>query len=115
MIVRKENRNVKVREAMREGPGRVVITDICGKEDLYEKGRLYSQMLLKKDCGIGVHVHEGEKEIFVINEGKALYNDDGTEYEVTAGDVMICEDGHSHGIRNVNEEDCVLTALIVLK
>lgn len=115
MIIRNENRTVKVREAMREGPGRVVITDICTKEDLYEKGRLYSQMLLKKDCGIGFHKHENEKEIFVINNGSAIYNDDGTEYEVGVGDVMVCEDGHGHAIRNVKEEDCELTALIVLK
>ena len=49
MIIRNENRTVKVREAMREGPGRVIIRDVCTKEDLYEKGRLYAQMLLKKD------------------------------------------------------------------
>ena len=51
----------------------------------------------------------------MINAGRAIYNDDGTEYEVGAGDVMICEDGHGHAIRNVTEEDCEFTALIVLK
>ena len=72
-------------------------------------------MLLKENCGIGYHEHEGEEEIFVINEGRAIYNDDGNEYEVGVGDVMICEDGHGHGISNPFKEDCRLTALIVLK
>ncbi|MCR4633140.1 MAG: cupin domain-containing protein [Erysipelotrichaceae bacterium] len=115
MIIRDKERNEKRRDAMREGPGYVIIRDVCSKEDLYEKGRLYAQMILNKDCGIGYHMHEGEKEIFVINEGKAIYNDDGSEYEVGVGDVMICEDGHGHGIRNVDEAVCRLTALIVLK
>ena len=115
MIIRKQDRSSKTRVAMREGPGEVFITDICAKEDIYEKGRTYAQMLLRKNCGIGVHTHEGEKEIFLINKGKAIYNDDGKEYEVKQGDVTICEDGHSHGITNVFDEDCELIALIVLK
>ena len=115
MIIKDSERSTKVRVAMREGPGQVIIKDICSKEDLYEKGRLYAQMVLEKDCVIGVHEHEGEKEIFVINEGSAIYNDDGQEYEVHVGDVMICEDGHRHGIRNIKDEVCRFTALIVLK
>ena len=100
---------------MRDGPGSVLIKDVCTKEDLYEKGRLYAQMVLKKNCGIGYHEHSGEKEIFVINSGKAVYNDDGNESEVSTGDVLICEDGHGHGITNTSEENCEFTALIVLK
>ena len=115
MIIQKDERASKIREEMRGGPGSVFIRDICSKEDLYEKGRLFAQMTLKKDCGIGFHQHENESEIFVINEGSAIYNDDGTEYEVKEGDVMICEDGHGHAIRNVCDEDCLVTALIVLK
>ncbi|MBQ1482998.1 MAG: cupin domain-containing protein [Erysipelotrichaceae bacterium] len=115
MIINKADRSFKTRVAMREGPGEVFIRDICSKEDIYEKGRTYAQMLLKKNCGIGVHKHEGEKEIFVINKGRAVYNDDGIESEVKEGDVMICEDGHSHGITNIFDEECEFTALIILK
>ena len=115
MIIQKDDRTTKVREAMRGGPGSVFIRDICSKEELYEKGRLYAQLTLKKDCGVGFHMHENESEIFVINAGKAIYTDDDKEYEVKEGDVMICEDGHGHAIRNDEKEDCLLTALIVLK
>lgn len=100
---------------MREGPGQVVITDIASREQMYDKSRTYAQMLLKKDCGIGYHIHENEKEIFLINKGKAIYNDNGTEYEVKEGDVLICEDGEGHGITNYSEEDCEVIAMILLK
>ena len=115
MIVRNEERNVKVREAMREGPGSVLVTDICSKEEMFDKSRTYAQMLLKKDCGIGYHVHENEKEIFLVNKGRAVYNDNGTEYEVGPGDVLVCEDGQGHAITNYSDEDCEVIALILLK
>ena len=115
MLIKDADREVKTRVAMRDGPGSVLIKDVCSKEDMYEKSRLFAQMTLRPDCGIGYHEHSGESEIFVINSGKAVYNDDGNEYEITAGDVVICEDGHGHGITNWSDEDCEFTALIVLK
>ena len=115
MLIKNTNREVKTREAMRDGPGSVLIKDVCTKTDLYEKSRLFAQMTLKKNCGIGYHEHSGEKEIFLINSGKAVYNDDGKEFEVYAGDVLICEDGHGHAITNLFDDDCEFTALIVLR
>ncbi len=115
MIIRDKERSTETRVAMRGGPGEVHIRNVCSKDDLYGKSRMYATMVLHKDCGVGYHEHENEEEIFLINEGRAIYNDNGTEYEVQAGDVMICPDGQGHAIRNVFEEDCRLTALIILK
>ena len=100
---------------MREGPGTVLVKDVCAKEELYEKGRLFSELILNQNCGVGYHMHENEEEIFIVKKGKAIYNDDGTEYPVQEGDVMICKDGHCHAITNVEEEQCVVTALILYK
>ena len=115
MIIKDNDRSIKTREAMRGGPGIVYIKDIVGKDNLYEKGRLYAQMCLKPGCGVGYHEHEGEEEIFVITKGTAIYSDDGREHEVGVGDVMICPDGHGHAITNRSDSDCEFTALIVYK
>ena len=114
MIRRADNRAVKVNEAMRGGPGSVVLTEIASKNEMFEKARLFSTILLKPGCGIGYHEHSGECEIFCVVRGTAVYNDDGTEYEITAGDVTIVEDGHGHGVENRSEEDVELVALIPL-
>jgi len=106
---------VKVNEAMRGGPGSVVLTEIASKEEMFSKARLFSKILLKPGCGIGNHTHEGECEIFCMIRGTAVYNDDGAEYEITAGDVTIVESGHSHGIRNDGTEDVELVGLIPLQ
>ena len=72
MLIKDSDRDVKTREAMRGGPGSVLIKDVCTKDDLYGKGRLFAQMVLRKNCGIGYHEHTGEKEIFLINSGKLI-------------------------------------------
>ena len=40
MLIRNSARETKTKVAMREGPGSVLIKDVCAKEDLYEKSRL---------------------------------------------------------------------------
>ena len=115
MIKKAEERAVKVNEAMRGGPGSVVLTEIAGKDDMFGKTRLFSTILLKPGCGIGYHEHNGECEIFCMVKGTAEYNDNGTVYTVTAGDVTIVKDGEGHGIENRSDEDVELVALIPLK
>lgn len=115
MIKRADECSVKVNEAMRGGPGAVILTEIADKIDTLDKARLFSLLTLKQGCGIGYHEHHGECEIFYILNGEAIYNDDGREVEIHAGDVTIVEDGHGHSIRNDGEKDVNLIALIPLK
>ena len=115
MLRKKSECKVEERVAMRNGPGTVLIRNIASRDELYDKARMFGVITLNKDCGIGYHEHHNESEIFCIQKGKAIYRDDDKEYEVSEGDVVICEDGHGHGIRNENEDACEFMALIVLK
>ena len=115
MIRKATECNVELREQMRGGPGTVRITNFVSKDELYGKGRLFGKITLEPGCGIGFHVHENEEEIFSIIKGTAVYSDNGTDVEVTAGDVTICEAGTGHSITNKSNETVELTALIMLK
>jgi len=100
---------------MRGGNGSVDVTDFVSKDELLQKGRIFSRLTMKPGCGIGYHVHENETEIFFIERGTALYNDGGTEVEVTKGDVMITPVGTGHSIKNNSESETLdVIALIVL-
>ena len=114
MIRRNQELIQENREHMRGGDGTVKITNYVRKDEMHGKGRLFAEILLEPGCGIGVHTHDGESEIFCIQSGKAVYNDNGTEREVTAGDVTVCAPGESHSIRNPFDEPARLTALIIL-
>ena len=114
MIRREEECKVEYREHMRDGDGTVKLTNfITGPEELVNKGRLFSKITLEPGCSIGYHQHEHDSEIFYFVKGEGIYNDNGTEKPVKAGDVTICPVGESHGIANRGEETLELVAVIV--
>jgi len=101
------------RENMRGGNGTVEITNFATPAELNDKGRLFANITLKPGCGIGFHVHEKDSELFYLMKGEAIYNDNGVESLVRAGDVMLCPAGTGHAITNHGEEDAELCAVIV--
>ena len=115
MIIRNDERQVKVVEALREGPGQAEIKTIATSEDTLDHAKMYANITLKKGSGIGYHQHVGEAEIIMIDSGTALYNDDGNKTQLYEGDVTVCEDGHFHSITNMNDEDLTITALVIKK
>ena len=101
------------RENMRGGNGTVELTNFATPAELNDKGRLFANITLKPGCGIGYHVHETDSELFYLMKGEALYNDNGTEYTVSAGDVMICPAGTGHAIANNGQENVEICAVIL--
>ena len=101
------------REHMRGGNGTVEITNFATPEELNDKGRLFANVTLRPGCSIGYHVHEKDSELFYLMKGEALYNDNGVEYPVGAGDVMVCPAGTGHAISNNGQEDVEICAVIV--
>ena len=98
---------------MRGGDGSVTVTSFVSAEELNGKGRLFGKITLKPGCGIGYHVHETDSELFYILKGTAVYNDNGEEKTVQAGEVTLTPAGSGHSIRNAGDEDVELVALIV--
>ena len=113
MIRKASECNKDYRENMRGGNGTVEITNFATPAELNDKGRLFANITLKPGCSIGYHVHEKDSELFYLIKGTALYNDNGTECTLSAGDVMICPAGTGHSIANIGEEDVEVCAVIV--
>ena len=114
MIRRKEECVTEYREKMRGGDGTAMVTSlIAGPEELNGKGRLFSRITLNPGSSIGYHVHENDAELFYFLNGIGIYSDNGTDVEVRAGDVAICETGHGHGVTNTGEDVLEFVAVIV--
>ncbi|MBQ9021378.1 MAG: cupin domain-containing protein [Eggerthellaceae bacterium] len=115
LIRKKEDRERVLLEHRFDGPGVVDATKITNSDDeLNGKGRLYNDMILEKDCGVGFHMHEGDGEIYYIVSGEAEYED--TDHSIVTlheGDVTITYSGEGHGITNVKDEPCRIIALIL--
>ena len=107
--------DVTLKEHMRGGDGTAKLVEIASPEEMYGKARLFNKIVLEPGCGIGLHQHTGESEIFFILSGNGIYNDNGTEVQVGPGDITIVGDGQSHAIANRGQEILELIALIPLK
>lgn len=113
-MIRRSNECIQEeRSAMRGGPGSIFVTSLCSVEELLNKGRIFSKLELNPGCGIGYHVHENETEIFYIMKGTPTYNDNGTEVQVSEGDVAICAPGQGHCISNKSDSVAQVIALII--
>jgi len=113
MIKKAADFKTEYRENMRGGNGTVEVTNFATPAELNDKGRMFSNITLRPGCSIGYHVHENDSELFYLMKGEALYNDNGVEYTLSAGDVMICPAGTGHSIANNGEEDVEVCAVIV--
>ena len=90
---RKEHeRIIDVKKNFKDGPGEVNFKTIASTEELFNKIKMYSVLSFKKDCGIGYHSHQNEKEVILVLNGKAKYNDNGIETEIVEGDVPVFSD-----------------------
>ena len=113
MIKKKEKQPVEVRENMRGGKGSISVRHYLNKEEMHAKCRLCAQLTVPVGASIGLHPHENEDEIFMIQQGRGLVNDGGIESEVEGGDVIITGQGASHAIQNTGDQDLVITAVIL--
>lgn len=113
MIKKATEFTTEYRENMRGGNGTVEITNFVTPNEMNDKGRLFANITLKPGCSIGYHVHENDSELFYLIRGEVLYNDNGTEHTLRAGDVMICPAGTGHSIANHSNETAEVCAVIV--
>lgn len=61
---------------------------------------------IDQGVSIGVHTHSDNEEIYYLISGNGVLTYDGVEYEMQAGDMSLCNIGHSHGF--LAKSDCIL-------
>lgn len=116
MVRRSNEKTVLVREHMFDGQGKATLKQILNSpEEMYGKGRVFSHVILEKDCEVGWHIHHGDGETYYILKGKGEYNDNGNTVEVYPGDVLFVDDGEGHSMINREDEPLEMIALVLYK
>ena len=113
MIKKKSQQLTEVRNNMRSGPGQVTIRHYFKKDQISAPCRLCAQLEIPPGAGVGLHEHLNEDEVFIIQQGKALMEDDGKKVELEAGDAILTGKGASHSITNIGRETLLVTAVII--
>ena len=115
MIVYGKDRKLQVRSEVWGGKGDTYQRDMLS-EELDERPahyKLMTEIEYPPGSELGYHQHVGTSEIYYIIEGEAIYNDNGTEVELHAGDTAICPDGSWHAIKNVSDKPMRFLATII--
>jgi len=115
MIRRKDERTVMAKQ-MFGGQGQSIMNHILnGPDEMYNKGRVFSHIVLEKDCEVGWHIHHGDGETYYILKGEGEYNDNGTVVTLYPGDVAFVDAEEGHSIINRKDEPLEMIALVLYK
>lgn len=83
-------------------------------EELGDKCGLYAKVTIPAGSVLGYHEHHGEGESYFVLSGEAVYNDNGVERVIKAGNTTWTPSGSGHGVDNSKgTEPIVFMALIV--
>lgn len=113
MIIRGEGLQQQVMENPRGGHGKAVrmaYDAACGF-----KGEVtnLAMMQLAPGSSIGYHQHTGDMELYIMLDGVARTNDNGTHEILNAGDILVTKDGESHDLVNETPEPVTFIAVII--
>ena len=66
------------------------------EKEMKDSSRLFGKVIVPPGSALAYHTHKCEGEAYHILQGKGLYNDNGTKYEVHPGDTTFTCDGAGH-------------------
>ncbi|MDX9827295.1 MAG: cupin domain-containing protein [Spirochaetia bacterium] len=112
MVIERSNLKTELKSRMREGKGEVSITPLGGAQ-LQKHLRLLSEITIPPGSSIGQHPHVAETEYYIILEGSALVDDNGTPVNVRPGDIVITNGGATHSIEATGTAPLRMIAVIV--
>ncbi len=88
---------VTVREAIRNGRGRALVSEVLAAGEMSGVAA-FSHLTLEAGASIGEHRHEGTEELYVVLSGSGVGVLDGTRSPVGPGSFWVVRDGHTHGL-----------------
>ncbi|MBE7019371.1 MAG: cupin domain-containing protein [Clostridia bacterium] len=97
-----------------QGKEKMLKTNFADFDGWDPRIRLYSLVQIQPGEEVEYHMHVGESETFVFLSGKGIYNDNGTNVDITPGMVSFTPSGQGHGVKNTGDEVLSLIALILV-
>lgn len=95
------------------GEGPSVMEYWLAGEELSPNANMMATVTLEPGSSVGIHTHEGEAEIYRIQSGTGVYDDNGAKKDVGPGFVTVCRHGEQHGLKNTGNVPLVFDAIII--
>jgi mannose-6-phosphate isomerase-like protein (cupin superfamily) len=107
--------NINAEEIANPKNGRGFAVKLAYNEAAELKGNItmVAVMDLQPDSEVGQHIHDNDSEIYLMLDGVAVVNDNGTEDLLNPGDMLITRKGEFHSIENKSATNITFLAIIV--
>ncbi len=106
MIIDFKKLEANVVKNMRNGEGEVTLIKYTDEVNTIVR------IIITKGSSIGWHIHEDDQEIIYVISGKGICIEDNKEYDLLPGMANYCAKNKNHSIRNENDENLELFAVI---
>ncbi len=113
MVIKASNMERQIRSELKGGKGNIHFLN-CVNKDTIPNCRLLAFMTVPPNCSIGEHEHTKETECYIIQSGEGVIIDNGKEYPVASGDVVLTGNGDIHSVLNKGSEPLEIIAFIVM-
>ncbi|MBR4401174.1 MAG: cupin domain-containing protein [Synergistes sp.] len=111
MILKNQNEGVKREKLGGSGKGKALSFPV-NIPDTDGAFTMATRLELEPGTSISFHKHAENEEVYFIMSGCGVYTEGDESIAVSAGDIMLCRKGCSHGIENSGEEVLVIGAAI---
>lgn len=95
------------------GHGELDLYWTLNEEDLCHKGKGMLRIVLPPGSSIGYHQHQGNFEVYYILSGSGIFNDNGTEKPIQAGEAGVIRPGEFHALENTGSQEMTLIAVVI--
>ncbi|MGC8768662.1 cupin domain-containing protein [Calditerrivibrio sp.] len=115
MIIRGNEIAEKIVEKPRDGRGTLInlaYEKACGIQGTI---KMFSVVTLNSDSMVGYHQHVDDMEIYLMLDGTAVVNDNGTVDLLKSGDMLVTNFGEWHSIENKSADPITFMAIIIDK
>lgn len=96
-----------------DGIGECLHSTIFEEKDFDTPIRFFNYTILPPHATFGAHQHGNDNEIYICLSGEGIYVEDGQEFAVKKGSVMVNAPYGTHSIINTGSEDLALLVLEV--
>ena len=113
MLIKEKDRPTEIRENVFGGKGTLIVRPYLTEKEITAPCRICAEVIVPPGSSTGVHQHDQEDEIYIIQRGHGIISDNGTDKPISPGDAVITGNGGTHAIHNTGTEDLVITAIVI--
>lgn len=113
MIIKNKDIHCTMEEKPRNGKGISFSQKFIDENYFKNKINGFYKNSLQVNSEIGIHKHTDNQEVYFIINGNGQYYENNSWIDVEKGDLLLCNIGETHGLKNTCNTELEFIAFII--